>query len=91
SYDWALDRHGGGIGPLFRPYEMTSRFFDDIRRPVGRVWFSSDACSRLERRWIEGAIGSGIETAYAIDAGMRNELPAVAAVKHAATHAPAAG
>jgi len=78
SHDWALDRHGGGIGPLFRPYEMTGRFFDDIRRPVGRVWFAGDACSRLERRWIEGAIASAVETAYAIDAGMRNELPVVA-------------
>lgn len=78
SHDWALDRHGGGIGPLFRPFEMTGRFFDDIRRPVGRVWFAGDACSRLERRWIEGAIASAIEVAYAIDAGMRNELPAVA-------------
>ena len=78
SHDWALDRHGGGIGPLFRPFEMTGRFFDDIRRPVHRVWFAGDACSRLERRWIEGAIGSAIETAYAIDTGMRNKLPVVA-------------
>jgi monoamine oxidase len=79
SHDWALDRHGGGIGPLFRPHEMTSRFFDDIVRPVGRVWFAGDACSRLARRWIEGAIESAISNAYAINAGMRNELPAVAA------------
>jgi monoamine oxidase len=77
SHDWALDRHGGGIGPLFRPYEMSGRFFDDIRRPVGRVWFAGDSCSRLERRWIEGAIGSGVQTAYAINAGMRDELPDV--------------
>jgi monoamine oxidase len=84
SYDWALDRHGGGIGPLFRPFEMTGRFFDDIRRPVGRVWFAGDACSRLERRWIEGAIGSAVETAYAINAGMRNELPGIAPARHSA-------
>jgi monoamine oxidase len=77
SHDWALDRHGGGIGPLFRPYEMTGRFFDDIRRPVGRLWFSGDACSRLARRWIEGAIASAVTTAYAINAGMRNRLPDV--------------
>jgi monoamine oxidase len=88
SHDWALDRHGGGIGPLFRPYEMTGRFFDDIRRPVHRVWFAGDACSRLERRWIEGGIASAIEVAYAIDAGMRNQLPAIAPA-HAAAHAPA--
>jgi monoamine oxidase len=77
SHDWALDRHGGGIGPLFRPGEMTGRFFDDIARPVGRVWFAGDACSRLERRWIEGAISSAVTTSYAINAGMRNALPVV--------------
>lgn len=80
SHDWALDRHGGGIGPLFRPSEMSGRFFDDIARPVERLWFAGDACSRLERRWIEGAIGSAVITASAINAGMRNELPIAAAV-----------
>jgi len=84
THDWALDRHGGGIGPLFRPYEMTGKFFDDIRRPAGRVWFAGDACSRLERRWIEGAIGSAVTTAYAINAGMRNELPAIVPAAEAA-------
>jgi monoamine oxidase len=78
SHDWALDRHGGGIGPLFRPFEMTSRFFDDIIRPVDRIWFAGDACSRLARRWIEGAIESAVQNAFAINAGMRNELPSVA-------------
>lgn len=79
SHDWALDRHGGGIGPLFRPFEMTSRFYDDITRPVHRLWFANDACDRLNRRWIEGAIASAVTTAYAINAGMRNALPPVAA------------
>ncbi len=82
SHDWALDRHGGGIGPLFRPFEMTGRFFDDIARPVGRVWFAGDACSRLARRWIEGAIESAVRNAVAINAGMRNELPATVAQAH---------
>jgi monoamine oxidase len=77
SHDWALDRHGGGIGPLFRPFEMTSRVFDDITRPVDRLWFAGDACSRLSRRWIEGAISSGVINAYAINARLRNELPTV--------------
>ena len=81
SHDWALDRHGGGIGPLFRPFEMTSRFFDDIVRPVGRVWFAGDACSRLARRWIEGAIESAVQNAWAINAGMRNELPQTAPIE----------
>ncbi|HUQ43779.1 MAG TPA: NAD(P)/FAD-dependent oxidoreductase [Candidatus Limnocylindria bacterium] len=82
SHDWALDRHGGGIGPLFRPLEMTTRFYDDVVRPVGRVWFSSDACDRLNRRWIEGAIASAVTTAFAINAGLRNELPKVAPAEH---------
>jgi monoamine oxidase len=58
---------------------MSGQFFDDIARPVDRVWFAGDACSRLERRWIEGAIGSAVTTAFAINAGMRNELPKAAA------------
>jgi len=75
SHDWALDRHGGGIGPLFRPHEMTSHFYDDIVRPVGRIWFANDACDQRGRRWIEGAIAAAIKNAYAIHAGMRDELP----------------
>ena len=81
SHDWALDRHGGGIGPLFRPLEMTSRFYDDVIRPVGRVWFANDACDRLNRRWIEGAIASAVTTSYAINAGLRNGLPATTSVE----------
>jgi monoamine oxidase len=83
SYDWALDRHGGGIGPLFRPLEMTSRFYDDITRPVGRIWFANDACDRLARRWIEGAIAAAVTNAYAIHTGMRNALPSIAEPKPA--------
>ena len=74
--DWALDRHAGGIGPLFRPLEMTSRFYDDVTRPVGRVWFANDACDRRARRWIEGGIAAGTRNAWAIHSGLRNELPA---------------
>ena len=75
AHDWALDRHGGGIGPLFRPLEMTTRFYEDVIRPVGRVWFANDACDRLNRRWIEGAIASAVTTSAAINSGMRNVLP----------------
>jgi len=75
SYDWALDPYAGGIGPLFRPMELTSQFYDDIVRPVGRVWFANDACDQRGRRWIEGAIAAAVKNAYAINAGMRDELP----------------
>jgi monoamine oxidase len=75
SYDWALDPYAGGIGPLFRPMELTSQFYDDIVRPVGRVWFANDACDQRGRRWIEGAIVAAVKNAYAINAGMLDELP----------------
>jgi monoamine oxidase len=42
------------------------------------VWFANDACDRRARRWIEGAIAAAVKNAYAIHAGMRNELPAAA-------------
>ncbi len=79
SYDWALDPFAGGIGPLFRPHELTSQFYGDIVRPVGRVWFANDACDQRGRRWIEGAIAAATKNAYAIHTGMRNELPKVTA------------
>ncbi|HMB92526.1 MAG TPA: FAD-dependent oxidoreductase [Rhodothermales bacterium] len=78
SHDWALDPYAGGIGPLFRPHEMCSEFYDDIVRPVHRLWFANDACDRRGRRWIEGAISAAIKNAYAIHLGMRNELPEAA-------------
>ena len=76
SHDWSLDPYAGGIGPLFRPHEMTSRFYDDIIRPVGRrLVRQRRAATSAARRWIEGAITAAIKNAYAIHTGMRNELP----------------
>jgi len=75
SYDWALDPYAGGIGPLFRPHEMTSTFYDDIVRPVDRIWFANDACDQRGRRWIEGGIAAAVKNAFALHTGMRNELP----------------
>jgi monoamine oxidase len=75
SHDWALDRYAGGIGPLFRPYEMSGRFYEDLIRPVNRVWFANDACDRRHRRWIEGSIRAAIKNAEALHSGLRNEMP----------------
>ncbi|HEY6609382.1 MAG TPA: FAD-dependent oxidoreductase [Candidatus Limnocylindria bacterium] len=75
AYDWALDEWAGGIGPLFRPFEMSSEAYDDVIRPVGRLWFANDACDRTGRRWIEGSLAAAIKNAHAIHTGMRNELP----------------
>jgi monoamine oxidase len=75
SKDWGNDRYAGGIGPLFRPFEMTADAFLDVIRPVNRVWFANDACDRRHRRWAEGAIRAAIRNSYAIHVGMRNEVP----------------
>jgi monoamine oxidase len=75
SHDWALDQYAGGIGPLFRPYEMSGQFYEDLIRPVHRIWFANDACDRHHRRWVEGAILAAIRNAYAIHTGRRNEIP----------------
>jgi monoamine oxidase len=75
SHDWALDPYAGGIGPLFRPHEMGSEAYDDVIRPVDRIWFANDACDQRGRRWIEGAISAAVKNAFAIHTGMRNELP----------------
>jgi monoamine oxidase len=78
SHDWSLDQYAGGIGPLFRPHEMSGHFYDNIIRPVNRIWFANDACDRRHRRWIEAALIAAVKNAHAIHTGMRNELPSTA-------------
>ena len=74
-HDWALDPYAGGIGPLFRPHEMDGRTYDNIVRPVERIWFANDACDRRHRRWIEAALVAAVKNAYALHLGWRNEVP----------------
>ncbi|MFC6087897.1 flavin monoamine oxidase family protein [Saccharothrix lopnurensis] len=73
--DWALDWYACGIGPLFRAFEMSEGFYEDVIRPVNRVWFANDACDRRHRRWVEGALKAAVKNAYAIHEGMRGEMP----------------
>ncbi|MFD7658680.1 flavin monoamine oxidase family protein [Actinosynnema sp. NPDC059797] len=73
--DWALDWFACGIGPLFRAFEMSESFYEDVIRPVNRVWFANDACDRRHRRWVEGALKAAVKNAYAINEGMRDEMP----------------
>jgi monoamine oxidase len=73
--DWALDWFACGIGPLFRPFEMSEGFYSDVIRPVHRVWFANDACDRRHRRWAEGALKAAVKNAYAIHTGIRDQMP----------------
>ena len=66
SHDWSQDPWSGGIGPLFRPLEMSGPMFNDLIRPLGRIYFANDACDLYLRRWIEGAIAAAIRTALAL-------------------------
>ena len=75
SYDWALDRWAGGIGPLFRPMDLSGDFLKHVVRPVHRVWFANDACDARHRRWIEGSLAAAVKNAFAIHTGMRDEIP----------------
>lgn len=75
SHDWSLDPHAGGIGPLFRPHELSGDFYENIVRPVNRVWFANDACDRRHRRWIEAALVAAVKNAYALHLGWRNAVP----------------
>jgi monoamine oxidase len=77
SYDWALDPYAGGIGPIFRPFEMNSAAFEEIARPVERIWFANDACDRRHRRWVEASLIAAVRAAFAIHTGMYNRLPAI--------------
>ncbi|MDQ4068307.1 MAG: FAD-dependent oxidoreductase [Actinomycetota bacterium] len=73
--DWALDQYAGGIGPVFRAFEMSGKLYEDTIRPVHRIWFANDGCDRRHRRWIEGSLRAAIKNAYAIHTGIRNEMP----------------
>jgi monoamine oxidase len=75
SHDWALDPYAGGIGPLFRPHELSGPFYDNILRPVHRLWFANDACDRRHRRWIEAALVAAVKNAFALHVGLRNQVP----------------
>jgi monoamine oxidase len=75
SHDWALDPYAGGIGPLFRPHEMCGPSYENIVRPVNRIWFANDACDRRHRRWIEAALVAAVKNAYALHLGHRDEVP----------------
>lgn len=75
TYDWSLDPYAGGLGPLFRPHEMSGQIYYDLIRPVNRIWFANDATDRHHRRWVESSIVSAIKNSYALHQGLRNKLP----------------
>jgi len=64
SVMWHDQEHFGGGFALFNPGEE-QRYYQEIRRPEGRIHFAGEHTS-LDHRWIEGAVESGIRTAKEI-------------------------
>jgi monoamine oxidase len=66
SVMWHTMEHFGGGFALFNPAQE-QRLHQVIKRPEGRIHFAGEHTS-LDHRWIEGAIESGIRTAFEVHA-----------------------
>ncbi|SFF57129.1 monoamine oxidase [Halobacillus alkaliphilus] len=65
SYNWSLDEYSAGAFTLFLPGQGQD-FSEVIRQPEGRLHFAGEHTSSFHG-WLEGAIESGIRTAYEIN------------------------
>jgi monoamine oxidase len=64
SIMWQNEPFAGGAFALFNPTQET-RLYRWIRQPEGRVHFAGEHTS-LHHRWIQGAVESGLRTAYEV-------------------------
>ncbi|WP_311315995.1 flavin monoamine oxidase family protein [Cytobacillus oceanisediminis] len=65
SFNWSLNPYSAGCFTLYTPGQEKN-FSEVIRQPEGRLHFAGDHTSSFHG-WIEGAIESGIRTAYEIN------------------------
>ncbi|MGI8316532.1 flavin monoamine oxidase family protein [Halobacillus mangrovi] len=65
SFNWSLNQYSAGAFTLFLPGQG-EKFTETIRQPEGRLHFSGEHTSSFHG-WIEGAIESGIRTAWEIN------------------------
>lgn len=65
SFSWAQNPFSGGCFTLFKPYQY-SEFGKAIKQPEGRIHFAGEHTSSFHG-WIEGAVQSGIRTAYEVN------------------------
>ncbi|MGM7700709.1 flavin monoamine oxidase family protein [Pseudalkalibacillus sp. Hm43] len=66
SFSWAQNPFSGGCFTLFKPYQY-SEFGQVIKQPEGRLHFAGEHTSSFHG-WIEGAIESGVRTAFEVNA-----------------------
>jgi monoamine oxidase len=64
SYAWHDDEFAGGVGALFDPGQETL-LRDAINQPEGRYFFAGEHTS-IYRRWIQGAVESGLRAAWEV-------------------------
>ncbi|MBH0175727.1 flavin monoamine oxidase family protein [Fictibacillus sp. 23RED33] len=65
SFDWSLNPYSAGCFTLFTPGQ-DQKFAEIMRQPEGRIHFGGEHTSSFHG-WIEGAVESGIRTAYEIN------------------------
>jgi monoamine oxidase len=65
SHMWHDDEFAGGAFALFDPGQQTL-LYQEIIAPEGRIYFAGEHTS-LHHAWIQGAIESGLRTAYEIN------------------------
>ncbi|WP_051529961.1 flavin monoamine oxidase family protein [Anoxybacteroides tepidamans] len=68
SHSWVRYPYSGGAFTMFKPEQITE-LSEYIAKPEGRVYFAGEHASTTHG-WIQGAIESGISTAYEV-----NDLP----------------
>jgi monoamine oxidase len=64
SYAWHDDEFAGGVGALFDPGQETL-LQGVISQPEGRFFFAGEHAS-IYRRWIQGAVESGLRAAWEV-------------------------
>ena len=65
GYDWNADPFAQGTWCTFKKTQMT-KYLAELQKPEGRVFFASSDFASGWRGFIDGAIESGLKTAYEI-------------------------
>ena len=66
TFAWAREPYTGGTYTAYAPGQV-SRFWRELRRPVGRIHFAGEHTDAFTG-YMEGALRSGIRAARTIDA-----------------------
>ncbi|WP_152654867.1 FAD-dependent oxidoreductase [Oceanobacillus sp. CFH 90083] len=65
-FNWSLNPYSAGCFSLLNPTLSAAQAEEGMKTPAGRIYFAGDQVSSFNG-WMEGAIESGIQTAFAIN------------------------